>query len=173
MENDGEGEARWPIDLEARVAKNVRRLREGRGISQHQLGADLAIHGVGMHQTTVAKLEAGSKPLRLNEVLAIAAYFEVPIESLWEESGDVVSEYEVADLLRETLIADGLLAKANAAFRRSVAQATSATVMANTAGEDRRKAEVRKRFLAARLAELEQRQKAAQPEVEGLGHGEH
>jgi len=95
------------------------------------------------------------------------------VPGLWEESGEVVSEYEVADLLRETLIADGLLAKANAVFLEAVEQVTSATVMANTAGEDRRKAEVRKRFLAARLAELEQRQRAAQPEVEGLGHVEH
>ena len=62
---------RWPVDLEATVAKNVRWLREGRGISQQQLGSDLYLHGFGMHQMTVAKLEAGEKPLRLNEVAAI------------------------------------------------------------------------------------------------------
>jgi hypothetical protein len=51
-------------------------------MDQQQLGSDLYLHGFGMHQTTVAKLEAGAKPLRLNEVAAIGAYFGVPVESL-------------------------------------------------------------------------------------------
>ena len=78
-------EAPWPIDLEAAVAKNVRRLRESHGVSQEQLGSDLSRNGFGMHQMTVSQLEAGAKPLRLNEVAAIAAYFDVPVESLWQE----------------------------------------------------------------------------------------
>jgi transcriptional regulator with XRE-family HTH domain len=172
MENDGAGEARWAIDLEAIVAKNVRRLREAHGLSQQQLGNDLIPLGVGMHQTTVAKLEAGSKPLRLNEVTAIAAYFEVPIESLWEESGEILNVNEVAELLRESLVAETALAMAHSMFAEAVEQVSMATAMANKAGEDRRKAEVRQRVLAARLAELEQR-RTAQTEMEGLSHGEH
>jgi len=84
-------EAPWPVDLEAAVAKNVRRLRESHGVSQRQLGADLSRHGFGMHQMTVAQLEAGAKPLRLNEVAAIAAYFDVPLESLWHEAFGTLS----------------------------------------------------------------------------------
>jgi len=34
MDLEAQPEVRWPIDLEAIVAKNVRRLREGRGMSQ-------------------------------------------------------------------------------------------------------------------------------------------
>jgi transcriptional regulator with XRE-family HTH domain len=79
----------WPIDLEVTVAKNVSRLRESRGITQQQLGSDLSVNGFGMHQVTVAQLEAGVKPLRLNEVAAIAAYFEVPVESLWQEGAEL------------------------------------------------------------------------------------
>ena len=30
------------------------------------------------------------KPLRLNEVAAIAAYFELPIEALWRQAGDEI-----------------------------------------------------------------------------------
>jgi transcriptional regulator with XRE-family HTH domain len=90
-EATGRVEARWPIDLEASVGKNVRRLRESHGVSQQQLGSDLARNGFGMHQVTVAQLEAGAKPLRLNEVAAIAAYFEVPVESLWRD-GELLSE---------------------------------------------------------------------------------
>jgi transcriptional regulator with XRE-family HTH domain len=84
--------ALWPIDLEATVAKNLCRLREGRGISQQQLGSGLLVHGYGMSQVTVAKLEAGARPLRLNQVAAIAAYFEVPIESLWQDGGEILNK---------------------------------------------------------------------------------
>jgi transcriptional regulator with XRE-family HTH domain len=87
-------EAPWPIDLEAAVAKNVRRLRESHGVSQQQLGSDLSRNGFGMHQVTVAQLEAGAKPLRLNEVAAIAAYFDVPVESLWQEGFGTMSGIE-------------------------------------------------------------------------------
>lgn len=172
MENDEAGEARWAIDLEVIVAKNVRRLREGHGLSQQQLGNDLIPLGVGMHQTTVAKLEAGAKPLRLNEVAAIAAYFEVPIESLWEESGGILNVNEVAELRRQSLVAEGVAAKAHSMLAEAVEQVTMASAIAAQAGEDQRKAEVRQRVIAARLAELEQR-RTAQTEMEGLGHGEH
>ena len=61
------------LDLEVTVARNVRRLREGRALSQQQLGSDLFGYGFGMNQVTVADLEARARPLRLNEVTAIAA----------------------------------------------------------------------------------------------------
>ena len=91
MYREARPEAGWPIDLEATVARNVRRLREGRGLSQQQLGSDLFGYGFGMNQVTVSELEAGAKPLRLNEVAAIAAYFEVPIESLWQDGAETLN----------------------------------------------------------------------------------
>jgi len=114
MDRDEQAEARWPIDLEAVVAKNVRWLRESRGLSQQELGSDLALHGFGMHYTTVAQLEVGARPLRLNEVAAIAALFEVPIESLWEKGGAVLNE-------RETAAQDERLATAQAADAEQLA----------------------------------------------------
>jgi transcriptional regulator with XRE-family HTH domain len=87
-------EAPWPIDLEAVVAKHVRQLRESRGVTQEQLGSDLSRHGFGMHQVTVAQLEAGAKPLRLNEVAAIAACFDVPVESLWQDGAQNLREID-------------------------------------------------------------------------------
>lgn len=90
------------------MAKNVRRLRQARGLSQQQLGSDLALHGFGMHYTTVAQVEVGARPLRLNEVAAIAALFQVPIESLWQEGGETLNEHEMAS-------ADERLAAARAA----------------------------------------------------------
>jgi transcriptional regulator with XRE-family HTH domain len=94
MDRDEQAEARWPVDLEATVAKNLRWLRESRGLSQEQLGSDLALHGFGMHYTTVAQVEFGARPLRLNEVAALAALFQVPIESLWQERAETPDERE-------------------------------------------------------------------------------
>jgi len=61
-----------------------------------------------MHFTTVAQVEVGARPLRLNEVAALAALFQVPIESLWEERGETLDEDEspVRDEL-STAQADG------------------------------------------------------------------
>ena len=94
MDRYEQAEATWPVDLEAVVARNVRLLREGRGISRQQLGADLVLHGCGMSEATVALMEAGSRPLRLNEVAAIAAYFVVPVESLWQPGGEIPKEHK-------------------------------------------------------------------------------
>ena len=68
-----------------------RRLRKGRGLSAQQLGSDLHGYGAGMSPMAVSELEAGTRSLRLNEVAAIAAYFEVPVESLWQGGAQAVS----------------------------------------------------------------------------------
>ena len=94
MDRYEQAEATWPVDLEAVVARNVRLLREGRGISRQQLGADLVLHGCLMSEATVALMEAGSRQLRLNEVAAIAAYFVVPVESLWQPGGEIPKEHK-------------------------------------------------------------------------------
>jgi len=99
MDRYEQADASWPVDLEAVVARNVRLLREGRGISRQQLGADLVLHGCGMSEATVALMEAGSRQLRLNEVAAIAAYFVVPVESLWQSGGEILKEHERVFLL--------------------------------------------------------------------------
>jgi transcriptional regulator with XRE-family HTH domain len=115
MDRDSAAEARWPADLEAIVAKSVRSLREGRGISQHQLGSDLLLHRCGMTQAGVDLLESGQKPLRLNEVAAIAAYFDVPVESLWQPGGELLKEHQRAFLLRAA-VADEAEQRASAYY---------------------------------------------------------
>ena len=168
MENDREGEVRRPIDLEATVAKNVRWLREVRGLSQQQLGADL-----GMHQTTVAKLEAGSKPLRLNEIATIAAYFEVPPASLWEESMAILRERSIAVVLAEISEVVATMEAANVVIIELVRKAQLASELANKVEDDRREAMMRQRIAAARFGELNQRRDTARAVLKGLGHGEH
>jgi transcriptional regulator with XRE-family HTH domain len=91
MDRDEQVEPREQVDLEETVAKSVRRLREARRLSQQQLGADLLLHGLGMSQEAVAKVEAGARRLRLNELAAIADYFEVSVETLWQDGGETLN----------------------------------------------------------------------------------
>lgn len=76
-------DAPWqPTDVEKCLATAVRSLRQERGWTQEQLAARLAVYGFVMHQTTIAKLEAAERPIRLNEAAALAAIFETTLLTL-------------------------------------------------------------------------------------------
>jgi transcriptional regulator with XRE-family HTH domain len=60
---------------EVSLCQKVAQLREERGWSQAELAKRLSAIGFEMHQTTVAKLEAGKRPLRVAETLALAQIF--------------------------------------------------------------------------------------------------
>ena len=62
---------------EALVGETVAELRKARGWSQSELAQHLEPFGFDMHQTTIAKLEGGGRPIRINEAAAIAEVFGV------------------------------------------------------------------------------------------------
>jgi transcriptional regulator with XRE-family HTH domain len=62
------------------VAKNVRLLREIRGLSQHQFGEKL-----GLTNTYVSRIEGGSLNISLKVVERLAKALEVPYKMLFEE----------------------------------------------------------------------------------------
>jgi transcriptional regulator with XRE-family HTH domain len=66
------------LDHERVLCQKVAQLREERGWSQAELARRLSAIGFEMHQTTVAKLEAGKRPLRVAEVFALAQVFGLP-----------------------------------------------------------------------------------------------
>jgi transcriptional regulator with XRE-family HTH domain len=70
------------LDLEAEVGRRVRALREAQGLSQQQLGHELASLGFPMEQPTVYKLEKGARPIRINELAALAQVFSVSVQEL-------------------------------------------------------------------------------------------
>jgi len=51
-------------------------------MSQEQLAQVMTMSGFTMHQTTVAKLESGKRPLRIAEFYAIADILDVPLLAL-------------------------------------------------------------------------------------------
>ena len=71
---------KWADD---RFGKRVKAERERRGWSQAEMAKILSDKGLRpMHPTTVAKIEAGDRSVRINEAVGMADLFEVSMDSL-------------------------------------------------------------------------------------------
>lgn len=66
------------VALERAMCEKFRQLREERGWSQAELSERLAEFGVDMHQTTIAKMETGKRPLRVSEMFGLSHTFGMP-----------------------------------------------------------------------------------------------
>jgi transcriptional regulator with XRE-family HTH domain len=72
-------ERRRPYEYwEKSFGDKVRQWRRARNWSQDDLASLLRRQGFDMHQTTVAKIERGTRPLRVAEAAAIANIFRTP-----------------------------------------------------------------------------------------------
>jgi transcriptional regulator with XRE-family HTH domain len=71
---------KWADD---RFGKRVKAERETRGWSQAEMAKILSDRGLRpMHPTTVAKIEAGDRSVRINEAVGIADLFKVSMDDL-------------------------------------------------------------------------------------------
>ncbi|MEU7811586.1 helix-turn-helix transcriptional regulator [Pseudonocardia sp. NPDC049154] len=74
---------------DARFGGRLRGLREWQGMSQQTLVEKLAELGITTwHQTTVGKVEAGKRPVRLAEAIAVAKIFGTSIDVLLMHDDD-------------------------------------------------------------------------------------
>ena len=71
---------------ERRFGEVVRGWRLDRNWSQEEVAEKLRYEGFEMHQTTVAKIERGARPLRVAEASAIGAVFKMPPVAVFELS---------------------------------------------------------------------------------------
>lgn len=71
---------------EKRFGEVVRGWRLDRSWSQEEVAERLRRQGFEMHQTTVAKIERGARPLRVAEAAALADVFEMPVMAVFELS---------------------------------------------------------------------------------------
>lgn len=67
------------MQSEAQFGETVKKFRLAHRLSQLQLAELLADKGFAMHQTTVAKLEKGTRPIRLAEAFALADILLMPV----------------------------------------------------------------------------------------------
>ena len=70
---------KWADD---QLGKRIKDLREGKQWSQPQLAEKLADRKTPMHATTIAKIEAGTRSVRINEAVALAEIFDVTVDGL-------------------------------------------------------------------------------------------
>lgn len=64
--------------LEKVMCDKFRILREERGWSQKDLAEKVGEYGFDFHQSTIAKIESGSRPLRVAEMYALSHVFRIP-----------------------------------------------------------------------------------------------
>jgi transcriptional regulator with XRE-family HTH domain len=74
------GRAATPEEI---AGRKLNSLRTEHGWSQAEVARRMDAYGYSWHQTTVGRIEGGQRPLRLNEVVHVAAMFGVnPIQFL-------------------------------------------------------------------------------------------
>ncbi len=66
------------LHLERVMCDKFRVLREERGWSQKELAEKVKGYGFDFHQSTIAKLESGTRPLRVAEMYALSHVFRMP-----------------------------------------------------------------------------------------------
>lgn len=71
---------------EKRFGEVIRRWRLDRNWSQEEVAERLRHQGFEMHQTTIAKIERGARPLRVAEASALGAVFDMPPLAVFEVS---------------------------------------------------------------------------------------
>jgi transcriptional regulator with XRE-family HTH domain len=69
-------------DAERRAGIQLRNLRVANRWSQREVAERMKAYGYDWQQATVARIEAASRPLRLNELLDLAALFSVSLTDL-------------------------------------------------------------------------------------------
>lgn len=68
---------------EKRFGETIRIWRNERGWPQEEVARRLRWQGFDLHQTTIAKIERGARPLRIAEAAALAEVFEMPITAIF------------------------------------------------------------------------------------------
>jgi transcriptional regulator with XRE-family HTH domain len=66
------------------IGRQVRMLRQINGWSQHDVAEKMRAYGYQWSQATVTRLEAATRPIRLNELADLAALFGVPVPQFLE-----------------------------------------------------------------------------------------
>lgn len=81
-------------ELNSSIGRAVRHYRDEAGLSQTSLARRMQDHAHNWYQVTVARTEAGQRPLRLDEALSLAAILDVSMEDLYQQPSEV-DEYDL------------------------------------------------------------------------------
>lgn len=74
------------VDVEKRVGKNIRTLREKAGLTQELLAAKLQLAGCDITRSAVAKIEVGQRHLYPDEVILIRQILNTDFDKIFDIS---------------------------------------------------------------------------------------
>ncbi|MDV8065533.1 helix-turn-helix transcriptional regulator [Rhodococcus sp. IEGM 1366] len=102
-ESADESEARPVTPWELNFASQMYKLRSARGLNQTELARRIGLWGLPFHQQTIQRIEAGQRPIRLNEAHVIAEVLDTTVVAMTSEMGASERQlvYKVDGLRRE------------------------------------------------------------------------
>ena len=71
-------------EIEKRVGKNIRKLRESKGMTQDMLAAQLQLHGCDITRSAVAKIEVGQRHLYPDEIILIREILKISYDEIFD-----------------------------------------------------------------------------------------
>jgi transcriptional regulator with XRE-family HTH domain len=74
-------------DTAEQVRKRLHAERENKKMTMAELAQALTAKGIRSYATTIAKIEAGDRAVRVDELVAMAEIFDVPVDSLLGQQG--------------------------------------------------------------------------------------
>ena len=71
-------------EIEAKVGKNIRRIRESRGMTQDMVAAKLQLNGCDITRSAVAKIEVGQRHLYPDEIILLRQILNTTFEEIFD-----------------------------------------------------------------------------------------
>lgn len=71
------------IDYERRFGKNIKIIRESRGLTQEQVAAKMQLGGCDITRSAVAKIEVGQRHVYPDEIKLIKEILNIPFDRLF------------------------------------------------------------------------------------------
>ena len=69
-------------EIEARIGKNIRNIRENQNMTQETLAAKLQLNGCDITRSAVAKIEVGQRHLYPDEIILIKEILNTSFENI-------------------------------------------------------------------------------------------
>lgn len=70
------------VEVEKRIGKNIRELREKAGLTQEMLSAQLQVRGCDITRSALAKIEVGQRHLYPDEIIHLKEILRVSFEDI-------------------------------------------------------------------------------------------
>jgi transcriptional regulator with XRE-family HTH domain len=74
------------IEVEKKIGKNIRTLREKAGMTQELLAAKLQLHGCDITRSAVAKIEVGQRHLYPDEIILLKELLNTSFDEIFDQN---------------------------------------------------------------------------------------